>query len=180
MAYEENLLIWYRCTLDLITERINETKGKNLTSEEVGLIISNHYNFTDNTEFFDLVCTKGIMLYHDIEQLFMLEFELPDFAEITENGQRLLLEKTVKHNGIWRIHKSDPDNIFPSDPHGDRVDAREKLNLYNGFVYSLPDKIHVRTLPNKAMKYIYNQLMKCKEVEITGKLTANKNLITYL
>ena len=110
----------------------------------------------------------------------MVEFELPDFAEITETGQRLLLEKTVKHNGIWRIHKSDPDNIFPSDPHGDRVDEPEKLNLYNGFVYSLPDKIHVRTLPNKAMKYIYNQLMKCKEVEITTKLTANKNLITYL
>lgn len=70
MAYEENLLIWYRDTLALITERINETKGKNLTSEQVGIIISNHYNFSDNTEFFQLVCTKGIMLYPDVEQLF--------------------------------------------------------------------------------------------------------------
>lgn len=42
MAYEENLLIWYRNTLALITERINETKGKNLTSDQVGIIISNH------------------------------------------------------------------------------------------------------------------------------------------
>lgn len=30
----------------------------------------------------------------------MIEFKLPDFSEITETGQRLLLEKTVKHNGI--------------------------------------------------------------------------------
>ena len=52
----------------------------------------------------------------------MIELELPNFSEITETGKRLLLEKTVKHNGIWRIHKSDPDNIFPNDPHGDRVD----------------------------------------------------------
>lgn len=110
----------------------------------------------------------------------MIEIELPDYGEITETGQRLLLEKTVKHNGIWRIHKSDPDDIFPSDPHGDRVDAPEKLNIYNGDVFSLPDRKHLRTLPKKAMKYIYNQLMKCKEVEITDKLTVNRGLITYL
>jgi hypothetical protein len=70
MAYTENLLVWYRSTLALITERINETKGKNLTTEQVGIIISNHYNFTDNTEFFNLVCDRGIMLYNDVEQLF--------------------------------------------------------------------------------------------------------------
>ena len=70
MAYAENLLIWYGSTLALITERINETKGKNLTSDQVGIIISKHYNFTDNTEFFNLVCDKGIMLYNDVEQLF--------------------------------------------------------------------------------------------------------------
>lgn len=70
MAYAENLLIWYKSTLALITERINENKGKNLTPEQVGIIISNHYNFTDNTEFLHLVCDRGIMLYNDIEQLF--------------------------------------------------------------------------------------------------------------
>lgn len=110
----------------------------------------------------------------------MFEIKLPDYSEITEKGQRLLLEKTVKHNGIWGIHKCDPDNIFQSDPHGDRVDAKEKLNLYNGFVYSLLDKIHIRTLPQKAMIYIYNQLINCKEKEITSKLKANRNLFTYL
>lgn len=70
MGYTENLLVWYRNTLSLITERINETKGKNLNYEQVGVIISNHYNFTDNTELFDLVCEKGITLYEDVETLF--------------------------------------------------------------------------------------------------------------
>lgn len=110
----------------------------------------------------------------------LFEFELPDFSEITPDGQRLLLEKQVKHNGIWRIHKSDPDNIFPSDPHGDRVDGAEKLDLYNGNVYNKTNKQHIYTLPKKAMKYIYNQIMKCKEDEIKNKLIANANLITYL
>ena len=89
-----------------------------------------------------------------------MEFELPDFSEITVDGQRMLLEKQVKHNGIWRIHKSDPDNIFPSDPHGDRVDGAEKLDLYNGNVYNKTTKQQIYTLPKKAMKYIYNQIKK--------------------
>jgi hypothetical protein len=70
MSYAENLIIWYQNTLALITERINETKGRNLTPEQVGVFVSNHYKFTDNTEFFDLVYSKGIMLYEDIENLF--------------------------------------------------------------------------------------------------------------
>jgi hypothetical protein len=88
-----------------------------------------------------------------------VDFEIPDFDEITPDGQRLLLEKTVKSNGIWRIHKSDPDNVFPSDPHADRVDGAEKLDLYTGDVYSSITKKHLRTMPKKAMKLIYNTLM---------------------
>lgn len=110
----------------------------------------------------------------------MIEFQLPDFSEITETGQRLLLEKTVKHNGIWRFHKCDPDDIFPSDPHGDRVDEPEKLNIYNGFVYSMPNKAHVRTLPKKAMIYICKQLLTSKEDELKNKIKENKSLITYM
>jgi len=45
MSYTENLILWYQNTLALVTERINETKGRNLSSEQVGLVISNHYNF---------------------------------------------------------------------------------------------------------------------------------------
>jgi hypothetical protein len=110
----------------------------------------------------------------------MVEFELPDEQEITPTGQRLLLEKTVNHQGRWRFHKSDPDDLFPSDPHVDRVDEPEKLNIYNGAVYSSSDKSYLRTLSKKAMKYIYNQLMACKEDEIKNKLRNNLNLITYL
>ena len=110
----------------------------------------------------------------------MIEFELPSLSEITPDGQRLLLEKTIKHNGIWRIHKSDPDHNFPSDPHADRQDAPEKLDLYNGNVYDKTTKSFLYKLPNKAMKYIYNQIMDCKEDIIKNKLTSNKNSITYL
>ncbi|OFY48092.1 MAG: hypothetical protein A2W85_02680 [Bacteroidetes bacterium GWF2_41_31] len=110
----------------------------------------------------------------------MIEFELPDFSEITIDGLRMLNEKQVKQNGIWRVHKNDPDNIFPSDPHADRVDGPEKLNLYNGNVYSSINMNFLYTMPKKAMKYIYNQLINCKEDEIKNKLILNKNSITYL
>jgi len=110
----------------------------------------------------------------------MIEFELPDFDEITPDGLRMLLEKTVKHNGIWRIHKNDPDDIFPSDPHADRQDEPEKLNLFNGYVYHKKTKEHLYTLPKKAMKFIYQEIMNCKEALIKDKLTANHKMITYL
>ena len=66
----------------------------------------------------------------------IFEFEIPDFDEITDEGIRMLLEKTVKSNGIWRVHKSDPDCIFPSDFHAHSTDAAETLDLYTGEVYS--------------------------------------------
>lgn len=108
------------------------------------------------------------------------EFTLPDFGEITSEGKRMLLERQVRQNGIWRIHKSDADDIFPSDPHGDRVDASEKLNIYTGDVFSKSTKKHLYTLPTKAMKFIYYELMRCKEQNIIDKLTTNKDQITYL
>ncbi len=109
-----------------------------------------------------------------------LEFELPDFAEIMPDGTQMVLEQQIKHNGIWRIYKNDSDDIFPSDPHGDRVDRPEKLDLYNGNVYNKTDKQFLYTLPKKAMKFIYNQIMMCKEDEIKNKLLAKANLISYL
>jgi hypothetical protein len=109
-----------------------------------------------------------------------MEFELPDFDEITPDGKRLLLEKIVKHNGIWVINKSDSDDVFPSDPHGDRKDKPEKLNLYTGEVYSAVDKRYLYTVPKKAMRYIYAQLMKCKEEDIKVKIQSSRDDITYL
>ncbi|MCB0397288.1 MAG: hypothetical protein KDD36_11570 [Flavobacteriales bacterium] len=110
----------------------------------------------------------------------LLKFQLPDFAEITQDGQQMLLERIVKHNGIWKINKYDSDTVFPSDPHADRVDAPEKLNLYTGDVYSKINKQHLYTLPKKAMKFIYNEIMACKEEEIKNKLIDNAAMITYL
>ncbi len=92
-----------------------------------------------------------------------------------------MFEVTIKQNGgIWRIHKCDPDDVFPCDPHADRVDKKEKLNLYNGEVFSLPNKIYDRTLSPKEMRYIYNQIMNSKETEIKNKLKVNSERITYL
>lgn len=109
----------------------------------------------------------------------IFEFELPDFGEITTDGRRMLLEKQVKCNGIWKIHKNDPDIYFPSDPHADRADEPEKLNLYTGEVYSKSTKNYLYTLPKKAMKYIYNEIMNSKEEDIKKKIIQNKDLITY-
>jgi hypothetical protein len=107
------------------------------------------------------------------------EFELPDFSEITADGDRMLLEKTVRHNGIWRIHNNDVDP-FPSDPHADRVDQPEKLDLYTGDVYSKKTKELLRTMPKKAMKYIYQQIMDADMEMVCKKLEANKDSIEYL
>jgi len=115
-----------------------------------------------------------------MEEAEFFEFEIPDYSEITSEGKRMLLEKQIKHNGVWKIHKNDPDNIFPSDPHADRVDRPEKLDLYTGKVYSKIDKKELRTLPKKAMVYIYNEIMKCKEDVIKDKLILRKSEITYL
>jgi adenylate kinase len=109
-----------------------------------------------------------------------LEFEIPDFGEITPDGQRKLLERIVRTNGIWKINKNDPDDVFPSDLHADRVDEPEKLDLYTGEVYSKINKKYLYTLPKKVMKYIYNELMKCKEDSIKQKLIRRENDITYL
>lgn len=80
----------------------------------------------------------------------------------------MVLEVTVKHNGIWRVHKSDPDTVFPSDFHADRVDAPEKLDLYTGDVYSAVNGNRLRAEPKKAMRFIYRELQKSKENRIQG------------
>jgi len=101
----------------------------------------------------------------------IVEFEVPDFREITEDGARLLIEVRVKSNGVWFVHKSDPDNHFPSDFHADREDAPEKLDIYTGKVYDRRSKRCVRTMPRKAMLLIRGRLEGCKEPEIQAKLS---------
>lgn len=108
-----------------------------------------------------------------------IEFQLPDFKNISDSGHYLEIAVQVKHNGIWRVHKNDPDDIFPSDFHADRVDAPEKLDLYTGNVYSKVNKLLIKNLPKKVMVYIYNALLKCKENNILEKLSQT-NKFVYL
>jgi hypothetical protein len=107
------------------------------------------------------------------------EIELPDYRELTEDGRRMVLEVTVRHNGIWRVHKKDPDTVFPSEFHADRVDAAEKLDLYTGEVYSAVNRNRVRAEPKKAMRFIYRELQKSKEERIQSCLQ-KKAKFTYL
>jgi hypothetical protein len=101
---------------------------------------------------------------------FLLEINLPADEEITTSGQRLFLEKTVRHQGVWRVHKSDPDKVFPSDFHADRVDGAEKLDLYTGQVYSKSNKQLLYSLSKASMRFIFKELMGSKELEIQTKL----------
>jgi hypothetical protein len=94
-------------------------------------------------------------------------------------GLEKLFEQTVSHQGKWRIHKSDPDNIFPSDPHADRVDASEKLNLFTGDVYDTKKK-YLYALSKKAMQFIYYKILNKGEETIIQKLQTNLSKIIYL
>jgi hypothetical protein len=107
---------------------------------------------------------------------------LPDEKDIINpvTGFVWLNEQTVSHQGIWRIHKSDPDRLFPSDPHADRVDEPgEKLNLYNGEVYS-PKKQFLYKLSKKSIQYIYYKIINEGEDEVIKKLNDNKSRISFL
>jgi hypothetical protein len=106
-----------------------------------------------------------------------LESDILDPIKATER----LVEQTVNHQGRWRIHKNDPDDRFPSDPHADRIDEpSEKLNLYTGDVFDRSTKKCLYTLSNRSMVFIYNKILKKGEENIIAKLNANKQLFTYL
>lgn len=94
-------------------------------------------------------------------------------------GMERMVKQTVSHQGRWRIHKNDPDILFPSDPHADRVDEPEKLNLYTGDVYDKKQHF-LYSISKKSMQFIYYKIMKDGEENIKQKLTTNKLQITYL
>jgi len=108
-----------------------------------------------------------------------LEIILPEEQDIMENGSQMLREEVVKHQGIWKINLSDVDK-WPSDPHGDRVDQPEKLNLLNGEVFSKIDRHYIYRLSNKAMRFIYSMIQKSKYDNIKDKLAQQVSLISYL
>jgi hypothetical protein len=94
-------------------------------------------------------------------------------------GMEKMDEQTVSHQGKWRIHKNAPDNLFPSDPHADRVDKPEKLDLYTGKVFDKKQHF-LYSILKKSVQFIYYKIMKDGEDNIKQKLRINKLQITYL
>jgi hypothetical protein len=103
---------------------------------------------------------------------------VPEERDILDNGMQMFREQIVSHQGRWKISLNDPDP-WPSDPHGDRQDAPEKLNIYNGEVFSKKDHSYQYSLSKKAMNFIYKRIMASKYTKIKDVLTTNASLFTY-
>jgi len=100
-----------------------------------------------------------------------VEIFVPDFRELLPDGRRISIAVTVKHNGKWRFHKSDPDTVFPSDFHGDRQDDAEKLDMYTGEVWSSKTNQRLYTMPEKAMRFIFAELERRKQDHFIAKMS---------
>lgn len=84
-----------------------------------------------------------------------------------------------KHNGKWRVHKSDPDKVFPSDFHADRVDKPEKIDLYDGSVCSKTTNTYLYGISEKQMRRIYDDLdRRCES--FLDEYLARRDRFTYL
>jgi hemerythrin superfamily protein len=63
----------------------------------------------------------------------------------------------IKYQGIWQVHQNDLDN-FPSDFHAHRKDKAETLDLYTGDVYDPRTRKYLRTVKEKHMRTVYEDL----------------------
>ena len=108
-----------------------------------------------------------------------IDVELPEPDEVLEDGTLQLLERTVKRDGVWRVHLNDPDTNFPSDFHAHNQDARETLDVYTGNVFDPSNRRPTRTLSKKVMRYLYRQLATSGEQNFVSKC-AEKHLFPYL
>jgi hypothetical protein len=90
-------------------------------------------------------------------------------------------EVTLKRNGqIWRAHKADPDDQFPSDFHAHNIAAPETLNLYTGVVYDARNRKYLKKLPKKVMQDFFHRLSECGVDEIQQKCSINKERFEFL
>ncbi len=71
----------------------------------------------------------------------------------------ILGERTIKRNGVWRIHKYDLDTNWPSDLHGHNQNDSEVLDLYTGDIFNPRTHTFVRKLPKSDLEYIRAQLL---------------------
>lgn len=100
-----------------------------------------------------------------------VEIFVPDFRELLDDGRRMAIAVTVKHNGKWRFHKNDPDTLFPSNFHADRQDGAEKLDMYTGEVWSAKTNERLYRMPDKAMRYIFSQLQRQTKPHLDAKMS---------
>ena len=63
-------------------------------------------------------------------------------------------EVTCKRNGIWRLHKNDADDIFPSPFHAHNVDAPEVIDLQTGNVYNSSNKSRLYRMDEKSLRFL--------------------------
>ena len=89
-----------------------------------------------------------------------------------------MIERIVKHQGNWKINLNDVDP-WPSNPHGDRIDAPEKLDLLTGLVYSKQSKNRIRVLSKKSMRYIFYQIKAFEDKRLYNKLNSQMSHVTY-
>jgi len=105
------------------------------------------------------------------------DIELPGAEEIMEDGTKQLLEVTLKHRGIWRVHLDDKDQYNPSDFHGHNIDTGEKLDFYTGIIYDNKGKNQKRKLSRKDMLYFKKEIEKTTYDDLISKYQSIEKFI---
>jgi len=107
---------------------------------------------------------------------------IPEEVAIQEDGTVLYTERTSHTaGGHWRVHKSDADDVWPSDFHAHNLeDPREKMDMYTGDVYNSTTKKYLFTLKAKTMRYIYADMKASKDAEIRNKCNGDNEKFSYL
>ena len=108
-----------------------------------------------------------------------LTITIPDENDILENGKILLFAKIEKTQGIWKINASD-DDTWPSHPHAVRVDKPERLNLFDGTVYSPINREIKYFMSGKTMRLIYSMIKALGDKKIFEKIESHRSEISYL
>ena len=63
-------------------------------------------------------------------------------------------EVTCRRKGIWRLHKNDADDIFPSPFHAHNVDAPEVIDLQTGNVYNTTNKSLLYCMDKRSLRFL--------------------------
>lgn len=90
-------------------------------------------------------------------------------------------EATLKSNGkIWRYHKNDPDDIFPSDFHAHNYEDGFLLDIYTGQVFDHNTKMYIGTLKKKNMYVLYMKLKESRDIAISSRCDDDPTKFTFL